>query len=124
MDAVLELANSINIEIPTRPDGELNEQVTRLRRFRARLVAEKVETHDDFQRCLALGFDLFQGYFFFRPEIIGEGNVSETGLSVMRLLAALEDANNGPKELERIITSDAVLSYRLLRSENRREGKK
>src|SRR3546814_3753511 len=93
----------------------------RLRRVSARLVAEKVETHDDFQRCLALGFDLFQGYFFFRPEIIGEGNVSETGLSVMRLLAALEDANNGPKELERIITSDAVLSYRLLRLVNRSE---
>src|SRR3546814_20354718 len=91
MDAVLELANSINIEIPNRPDGGRTEQVTRLRRFRARLVAEKVETHDDFQRCLALGFDLFQGYFFFRPEIIGEGNVSETGLSVMRLLAALEE---------------------------------
>ncbi|PIQ38228.1 MAG: hypothetical protein COW59_02885 [Lysobacterales bacterium CG17_big_fil_post_rev_8_21_14_2_50_64_11] len=118
IDALLELADIIKIEIPNRSDSELAEQVTRLRRFRARLVAEKVETHDDFQRCLALGFDLFQGYFFFRPEIIGEGNISETGLSVMRLLAALEDANNGPKELEAIITSDAVLSYRLLRLVN------
>lgn len=118
IDALLELADIIKIEIPNRIDSELAEQVTRLRRFRARLVAEKVATHEDFQRCLALGFDLFQGYFFFRPEIIGEGNISETSLSVMRLLAALEDANNGPKELEAIITSDAVLSYRLLRLVN------
>lgn len=118
IDALLELADIIKIEIPNRIDSELADQVTRLRRFRARLVAEKVETHEDFQRCLALGFDLFQGYFFVRPEIIGEGNISETGLSVMRLLAALEDANNGPKELEVIITSDAVLSYRLLRLVN------
>src|SRR3546814_16341865 len=58
IDALLELAAIIKIEIPNRPDGELNEQVTRLRRFRARLVAEQVETHADFQPCLALGFDL------------------------------------------------------------------
>src|SRR3546814_3489315 len=77
IDALLELADIIKIEIPNRPDGELNEQVTRLRRFRARLVAEKVETHDAFQRCLALGFDLFQGYFFFRPDIIGDGRSEE-----------------------------------------------
>jgi EAL and modified HD-GYP domain-containing signal transduction protein len=118
INELLELADIIKIEIPNRTDSDLAEQIARLRPFRARLIAEKVETHDEFQRCLALGFDLFQGYFFFRPEIIGEGNVSETGLSVMRLLAALEDANNGPKELESIITSDAVLSYRLLRLVN------
>jgi EAL and modified HD-GYP domain-containing signal transduction protein len=116
--ALLELADLIKLEIPGRSDADLAATIARLRRYRAKLLAEKVETYADFQHCLALGFDLFQGYFFCRPEVIGEGNVSETGLSVMRLLAALENPDNGPKELENIITADAVLSYRLLRLVN------
>lgn len=113
--ALLELADVIKIEVLGREDAELANVLRPLRRYRARLLAEKVETHAEFRRCLALGFDLFQGYFFCRPEIIGEGNVSETGVSVVRLLAALEDPGNGPKELEQIIATDAVLSYRMLR---------
>lgn len=116
--ALLELADVIKIEVPGRDDAELTNTLRLLRRYRAQLLAEKVETQEEFKRCLALGFDLFQGYFFCRPEIVGEGNVTETGLSVMRLLAALEDAGNGPKELEHIITADAVLSYRMLRLVN------
>lgn len=116
--ALLEMTDLIKLEVPNRSDQELGATIARLRRYRAQLLAEKVETHDEFTRCLALGFDLFQGYFFCRPEVIGEGNISETGLSVMRLLGALENPENGPKELEAIITSDAVLSYRLLRLVN------
>lgn len=116
--ALLELADIIKLEVPGRTDQHLAATIARLRRHRAKVLAEKVETYAEFQRCLALGFDLFQGYFFCRPEVIGEGNVSETGLSVMRMLSALENPDNGPKELEAIITMDAVLSYRLLRLVN------
>jgi EAL and modified HD-GYP domain-containing signal transduction protein len=44
--------------------------VAHYRKFPMKLLAEKVESREEFQQCLELGFDYFQGYYFARPSIM------------------------------------------------------
>ena len=47
----------------------LPEVVAGLRGSTVKILAEKVETFEQFNVCMKLGFDLFQGYFFQRPTV-------------------------------------------------------
>lgn len=61
---LVELADIIKIDVLSLDRAELKRHVALLRKFGAKLLAEKVETQDDYAFCRDLGFDYFQGYFF------------------------------------------------------------
>lgn len=66
-EPLLELVDIVKIDVLQLDDQALEQLVRRLRRYRPRLLAEKVDTLARARHCFALGFDLFQGYFFCRP---------------------------------------------------------
>lgn len=66
-NALLEFADVIKLDVQVLDPRELEATFSVLREGRAKLLAEKVETHDEFQICRDLGFDLFQGYLFSLP---------------------------------------------------------
>jgi EAL and modified HD-GYP domain-containing signal transduction protein len=78
------------------------------------LVAEKVETQEEYDFCKRMGFDYFQGYYFCEPRIISGSRIPTNSLTLLRLLAKLRDPNVSTKELEQIISHDISLSYKLL----------
>jgi c-di-GMP phosphodiesterase len=81
------------------------------------LLAEKVETLEQFNQCLALGFDYFQGYYFARPGILSGKKLASSQLTIMRLMALLlNDADN--REIELCIKREASLGLTLLRLVN------
>lgn len=84
------------------------------------LLAEKVETPEEFSACMRMGFDFFQGYFFSKPEtIMGvRKNMTVSRLNLMRSLAATMDPNADFGNLNEIISKDVGLSYKLLRLVN------
>lgn len=82
------------------------------------LVAEKVETDPIVAEARAMGYQLFQGYFFCRPKTVTGGAIPSERLSYLSILAALNKPNVGIDALEEIIKRDASLSYRVLRSLN------
>jgi EAL and modified HD-GYP domain-containing signal transduction protein len=96
------------------PDG-LARQVELLARFDVKMLAEKVETPEHYDLGLRVGCDLFQGYFFCRPELIRNRAISANGVAMARLASVLQDPTLQLGELERLISSDVALSYRLLR---------
>ena len=79
------------------------------------LVAEKLEDHADFQVAVAAGCHLFQGYFFCRPELIEGTSVAPNNLALLKLAADVQDPNIDLAALDRVISTDVALSYRLLR---------
>lgn len=87
----------------------------RLRQHGLTLVATQVETLAEFGRFRALGFDLFQGYFFARPHVVSGAPPGQNQLVLMRLLEKLSDARCEIDSLSRLIEQDPVLSYRILR---------
>ncbi|MEZ5100161.1 MAG: HDOD domain-containing protein [Thermoleophilia bacterium] len=116
--AFLPHADVVKVEVMGRGDDELRELLGELRPFVTTLLAEKVETEADHARCLELGFDLFQGYFFARPAPV-EGKTMRAGpLATLRLATVLQSSELDLDRIESEIHKDAALGYRLLRHLN------
>ncbi|HEY1567422.1 MAG TPA: HDOD domain-containing protein [Solirubrobacteraceae bacterium] len=96
------------------PEG-LTSLARDLSRHHLTLVAEKLEDHADFEIALAAGCHLFQGYFFCRPEIIEGTSVAPNQLALLKLAADVQDPAVDLAALDRVISTDVALSYRLLR---------
>ena len=79
------------------------------------LVAEKIETKGEFAACKQLGFTMFQGYFLARPSRLEHNGVAPARHTLLRLVARVYDPDVTLQEIERIISSDVGLSYRILR---------
>jgi c-di-GMP phosphodiesterase len=86
-----------------------------LRQHDVQVVAEKVESHEEFELAHEAGCHLFQGYFFCRPELVKGRSVAPNAAVMVRLAARLQDPALELAELDRLISSDVALSYRLLR---------
>jgi c-di-GMP-related signal transduction protein len=80
-----------------------------------RLLAEKVETREEFLATQKAGFTYFQGYFFRRPELMLAREIPANRINYLRLLKAVSRAELDPQELENAIKGEASLCYRLLR---------
>jgi c-di-GMP phosphodiesterase len=116
--SLLDVIDIVKLDVQALALGELDEHVARLAPTGARLLAEKVETHEEHERCRRLGFELFQGYFFCRPTTHSGRSVSSSRLSRLQLLARLQDPDVGRAELAAIVALDVGLSYRVLRYVN------
>ena len=79
-------------------------------------MAEKVETREQLRACRELGFDLFQGYLLCRPEVVEGKALSPSKLTCLQVLDKLCDPTTSFGEVERIVQTDAALSYRFLRA--------
>jgi len=85
------------------------------KKYGLKTLAEKVETKEEFDWCLSLGFDYFQGYFLCKPNVIKEKKISGARMSIMRLLAELQTPSTEFGQIDLIIRQDVSLSYKLLR---------
>ncbi len=82
---------------------------------RTKMLAEKVETQEEFQAACQAGFIYFQGYFFQRPELMQAREIPASRLNYLRLLQLVSKEDMDVHEVEKIIKSEAALCYRLLR---------
>lgn len=114
-EPLLQLADVVKLDVAELGRDGLSDEVARLAPYGVTLLAEKLEDHADFVYCLDAGCELFQGYFFCRPELVRGRGLDANRLSLLRLLAALQDPVTELPDLERTIARDVGLSYRLLR---------
>jgi EAL and modified HD-GYP domain-containing signal transduction protein len=112
---LIELASIVKLDVLGRSATDIAAQVRLLRRDGLVLLAEKVETEAQYRELRALGFELFQGYFFARPTVLKGNRPPESRLAVLRLLGRLQDPEVEVAEVEQLVAHDLSLSYRLLR---------
>lgn len=88
------------------------------------LLAEKIESEDEFKQAKEMGFHLFQGYFFSRPKIIGKTNESKASSKVqyIRILNELKRPEPSYQALAEIIEKDVHLAYRVMKVISSRAG--
>jgi EAL and modified HD-GYP domain-containing signal transduction protein len=115
---LVEVADIIKVDVLALDRSALRRNVDRLSQYNVKLLAEKVETHDDLACCQDLGFDYFQGYFLCEPDIVTGHQSPANRLAVLRLLAKLQEAEPTIDQLEAIIRQDVSLSVKLLRLVN------
>ncbi|MQA20763.1 EAL and HDOD domain-containing protein [Rugamonas rivuli] len=115
--ALLPLVDYVKMDLRNLPLATLMKLAPRFRQEQKKLVAEKVETREEFKNCLDLGFDYFQGYYFSKPVIMSGKKLSPSQLAVMELMTLVtSEADN--QEIERAIKRDVSLALNLLRLVN------
>ena len=87
-------------------------------RHKIKFIAEKVETREEFQDAMDMGYDYFQGYFFSKPMMIKSKEVSYLNINLIRILELLHYTEPDFEEIREVIATDLGLSYKLLRLAN------
>ncbi len=113
-ESLLAIADYIKIDLLALSPEELLQAYTKYHQFPAKLVAEKVETVEQFEACQQMGFEFFQGFYFAKPETLSAKVINPSYASVLDILNMVShDADN--KEIETGFKRDAALSFKLLR---------
>lgn len=80
------------------------------------LLAEKVETHDEFAAAMRAGYQQFQGYYFCKPQMMETRDLAPSKLSALRFMAEMSREEDASFErLEEVFRHDPALTVRLLR---------
>lgn len=112
---LVELADIIKVDVLELDRATIAEHVEILRQYPVKLLAEKVETYEDFEFCRDLGFDYFQGYFFCKPKVISAKPMPANRMAILAFLTQLQDPTLEISQLERLIQEDLSLGSQVLR---------
>ncbi|MFC7518225.1 EAL and HDOD domain-containing protein [Herbaspirillum sp. GCM10030257] len=116
---LLPLVEVIKVEITGMSTERLTELASHFKMKGKTLLAEKVETQEQFTLCMELGFHYFQGYYFARPTVLTGKKLSPSQIAVMQLLAKFTSDMNDA-DLEASIRQDPSLALSLMRMVNAR----
>lgn len=114
-EPLINLADLIKIDIKATPASTIKELFSKLKNQNKTILAEKVETEKEFKETLDMGFDLFQGYFFCRPQIIKGKDIPSNKIQMLQLIAELHAPDADMGKITKIILKDVGFSYKLLR---------
>ncbi|MBI1809302.1 MAG: EAL domain-containing protein [Gemmatimonadetes bacterium] len=114
----LRLAHVVKVDVLGATPEHLRALVTRLRRYDVTLLAERIEDAAMLAQCRALGFTLFQGYYFSRPEIVKRRDLPAGMIGVAKVMNLIPDPKATDRDLEGAFRSDPGLSFKLLRIVN------
>lgn len=116
--SLVECADIIKLDVLDQPPQTWANYIPKLKERGITMLAEKVETYDVYEECKALGFELFQGYFFAKPKILSGKKMSRNAASVFQLIGKLNAIEVDFDDVINTISADAGLSYNLLRTLN------
>lgn len=115
--ALVDLVDVIKVDVKAVDPERLPGLTASLHLLGKTLLAEKVETLEEFRHCLALGFEYFQGYYFARPTIMSGRTIAPSEMAILELLKLIDsDADN--LSIELAVKRDALISLNLLRLVN------
>jgi c-di-GMP-related signal transduction protein len=114
-EALTDLADIIKVDLRATSAADAAAMVKRYGPWRCRMLAEKVETREEFVTAKKAGFLYFQGYFFRRPEVLTSHEIPANQLNYLRMLTAVSQPELDVREIENLVKSEAALCYRLLR---------
>ncbi len=114
-EPLLALADIVKIDFIVSSKKERAEMCQRFAGASFKLLAEKIESHEEYQEALDLGYSYFQGYFFCKPEVISRQDVPGFKLNYLHFLQEINRPDLDYSSIETIIKHDIALSYKLLR---------
>lgn len=109
----------IKIDFRSTSTDTINQIKTAIADFgHIKLLAEKVETNEEFQLAMDLGFSYFQGYFFSKPEMMQSKALSPAQMTLAELLYETSKSDMDLNKITQVFQRDVHLSYKLLRYSN------
>ncbi|MEI6306377.1 MAG: EAL domain-containing protein [Deltaproteobacteria bacterium] len=108
-----EIVDIVKVDLVLSSVERLADMVKQFAPYHLQLLAEKVETQEQFRQCLDLGFHLFQGYYFAKPSIMEKKSLDDSGSTLLRIMRLLsEEAEQ--LEIDAAFRGDPGLTYKLL----------
>jgi EAL and modified HD-GYP domain-containing signal transduction protein len=117
-DPLVELADYIKVDFLQSGAPERQSLLRRLSGVTVALIAEKIETQEDYWQACQEGFGLFQGYYFCRPVLLKGSKIPANRLFQIEILQLLRSDVIDLRKLTQLMKRDASLTYRLLRLVN------
>ncbi len=114
-EPLLAEAHFVKLDVLEKTEAQIKKAFEQVNRPGIQVLAEKVETLESFRFCEQLGFNLFQGFFFAKPELMRGNSLHANQVAMLRLAAKIQSPNLQYSELEEIISSDVALTFRLLK---------
>lgn len=114
---VLPYVSFVKVDLYANVMDKLKEKLEQFQSYQIKLLAEKVETRQDFEFCKTLGFDYFQGYFFSKPEIMEGKRIQSDYLSLLDLIQSVRK-DIASQEMEEVFKRYPDVTMNLLRFMN------
>jgi EAL and modified HD-GYP domain-containing signal transduction protein len=111
---LVKFADIIKLDIMEMGEAKTRQLIAQLKPYGVKLLAEKVETHEEYQYLLDLGCDYFQGFFFNKPNTVSGKRMGVNQTAAIRLMATINNPEVEFDELVKLISQDVSLSYKLL----------
>ncbi|MBS4196195.1 EAL and HDOD domain-containing protein [Lederbergia citri] len=112
---LLELADIVKVDFreTTAQTRKIIEYISR--HYNYKLLAEKIETEEEFKSAVKAGYEYFQGYYFSKPVILSTKDVPEFFQNYLMILNLLSDEEPDLIQITELIERDLSLSYKLLK---------
>ena len=114
-DVFLPYIDIIKVDVLSISILEVSRYVNRVKPYNKILLAEKVETAQQFEQLKLLGFSLFQGYFFAKPEMLKQKKITTTKQNILELINQASHLTLDFDHISDIFSCDPGLTYKLLR---------
>ena len=115
-DRFLKLVKLVKFDIQITPLQDISALVKKLRQYKKiKILAEKIETIEDFKIAHEMGFDYFQGYFFAKPTVIEQKDIDINYPLALSIYAQVMKEYPDINAITRLFQLDTALSYKLLR---------
>jgi len=110
-------SHTVLVDVTRWPPDQLEKRVAELRKFNWKIAASRVDTYDDLEFCKELKFDYYQGLFLFKPEAQPK-TIPVNRMNMLRLLSKLHDPDIDMGAVEKIVSQDVALTYKILQYAN------
>ncbi|KTD98020.1 HDOD domain-containing protein [Pseudoalteromonas sp. CR1] len=115
-DRFLKLVKLIKFDITITPLDEIHPIIKKLKDHKQiKLLAEKIETQQEYEVAAGMGFDYFQGYFFAKPTMMKHNDIDYNYGLVVAIYAEIMKPNPDLTAIAQLFELDAALAYKLLR---------
>ena len=115
LEPLLDLVDIVKVNFLTTPLAQREAIIQKIGTRRVKFLAERVETREDFDHALELGYTFFQGYFFSKPLIVSGRDIPSFKLTYLKILQEVNRDDFNYDRLESLIKRDISLSYKLLK---------
>ncbi len=112
---LIDVASLIKIDFRSTNEEKRREIFDLVDNPEVRFLAEKVETQEEYEEAMGLGYDLFQGFFFHRPDVIATREMPGFKINYLTILKKVCNSDLPFEEIEDILKRDVSLTYKLLR---------
>ena len=117
-EPLLNLVHILKLDVQKLGIPTMTSIVKDLRPYNLELLADKIETKDEFRQCHELGCTLFQGYFLSKPEPLKGKKLGSSKVLLLQMMVELQSPNATAQSVEQLVINDPLLTYRILRVVN------